>query len=93
MSPRDAAQFQADVIKGRRKAEEMLKEGIEDYREDLGEEITDEVWYDLVVAIAFTILQVNEPLAVEIAQEFCRTQIGSIPYDLQGQLGTKEWVQ
>lgn len=88
----DSAQHAADVIKGRRKAEAMLTEALADYEADTGH-AGDEVWYDLVVATAHNILLENGPLAKEIAREFCRTQTGSIPLDLEPYLGKKDWVQ
>lgn len=88
---RNIAQKQADVIKGRRRAEEMLAEAMLDYEADCGG-AGDEVWFDLVVATAQFIVQENGPYAVEVAREFCRTQIGSIPRDLEPYLGKKDWI-
>jgi hypothetical protein len=88
----DIAQRNADVIKGRRKAEAMLESAMADYEADCGE-AADEVWYDLVVATAQAILQEDWPHKEEVAREFCRTQVGSIPLDLEPFLGKKDWVQ
>lgn len=90
---RDFAQTRADVIKGRRKAEEMLEEALADYTEDVGEDATDDVAHDLIVATCFTILTERWPHAEDVAREFCRTQLGSIPFDLREHLGEKDWVQ
>lgn len=89
---KDTAQDRADVIKGRRRAEAMLADAMADYEADCGEP-GDEVWFDLVVATALSIVQEDGPHAVEVAREFCRTQIGSIPLDLEPYLGKKDWVQ
>jgi hypothetical protein len=89
---KDTAQHNADVIKGRRKAEAMLADAMADYEADCGE-AADEVWHDLVVATAQAILQEDWPLKEEVAREFCRTQVGSIPLDLEPQLGKKDWIQ
>ena len=94
MSARDFAQTRADIIKGRRLAEEMLEDAIADYEEDTGES-ADGARFDLVVATAHGILAdpTTFPHAEDTAREFLRTQVGRIPQDLVPYLGEKDWVQ
>jgi hypothetical protein len=90
----DIAQDRADVIKGRRRAETMLANAIADYEADFGEGAADEVWFDLVVATAHTIVTDDpSPVGLAVAREFCRTQIGSIPQDLEPWLGKADWIR
>jgi hypothetical protein len=72
-----------------KQAEEMLAEGLADYEADTGQ-AGDEVWFDFVVATAHLIIEEGNEV---LAREFCRTQIGSIPGDLEPYLGRKDWVQ
>lgn len=75
-----------------RQAEKALAEAMSDYEADCGEP-ADEVWFDLVVATAFDIVtQSSHADAKLLAREFCRTQIGSIPQDLEAHLGTRDWI-
>lgn len=67
-------------------AEAALAEAEKDYEADTGE-CADAVWYDLVVATAHGIED------DDVAREFCRTQLGHIPYDLEQRLHPKEWVR
>lgn len=77
--------------------EEMTAEFEQALNEFVAEtgEAADAVWYDFVSSTAFTLLTVEDfsPEAVELAREFCRTQTGSIPHDLEPYLGKKDWVQ
>ena len=72
-------------------AKEMLAEAERDFEADTGG-CADEVWYDLVVATAHNIL-LEHPGCEDVAREFCRTEVGSIPHDLEPMLGRKDWIQ
>ena len=75
----------AAVITTMAQAEAALDEAMADYEADTGE-CPDEVWFDLVVATAQAIED------DDLAREFCRTQTGSIPHDLEPRLGRKDWI-
>jgi succinate dehydrogenase/fumarate reductase flavoprotein subunit len=46
----------------------------------------DEIAYDMVVAVAWNCDD-------DTARELCRRELGDIPFDLRGRLGTADWVQ
>jgi hypothetical protein len=46
----------------------------------------DDVAHDMVVSVAWNCTD-------EVALELCRTEIGSVPYDLEARLGRKDWIQ
>ena len=66
-------------------AELALAEAMDDFEADTGES-AEGAWYDFVVATAWLIKD------DALAREFCRTQIGSIPHDLEPRLGKKDWI-
>lgn len=68
------------------KAERDLEIGIQETLADQPDLSEDDIWHDLVVAFAWD-------LDDDTAREFCRTQIGSIPYDLEARLGAKDWIR
>lgn len=68
------------------KAKKDLEIGIQETLADNPEMSEDDIWYDLVVAFAWD-------LDDDTAREFCRTQIGSIPHDLESRLGRKDWIR
>lgn len=71
-----------------------LEQAIVEFEADTGES-GDEIWYDLVVATAWSLLA-EEGYGEEVlalAREFCRTQVGSIPHDLEPVLGRKDWIR
>lgn len=63
-----------------------LEEAMADYEADTGQS-AESAWYDFVVATAHLIE------SDDLAREFCRTQIGSIPHDLESRLGKKDWIR
>jgi hypothetical protein len=71
-------------------AEAALNEAMRDFCADTGEPSADGVWFDLVVATALMIIDEGNH---DLAREFCRTQVGSIPHDLEPWLGKKDWIK
>ncbi len=71
-------------------ANAALAEAEQDFCADTGESSADGVWLDLVVATALMIIDEGNH---DLAREFCRTQVGSIPHDLEPWLGKKDWIQ
>lgn len=69
-------------------AELALAEAMADYEADTGE-CPDEAWFDFVVSTAHMIIDDGNKA---LAREFCRTQVGSIPQDLEPYLGRKDWI-
>ncbi len=71
-------------------AEKDLQIGIQETladNEGSGFELSeDDIWHDIVVAMAYD-------MDDDTAREWCRTQIGSIPYDLEQRLGKKDWIR
>lgn len=75
-----------------KEAEAALAEGLAEHEADTGQ-AGDEVWYDFAVATAQMIaLDDPSPAGLALAREFCRTQTGSIPLDLEPYLGKKDWL-
>lgn len=70
-------------------AETALAEAMRDFEADTGQP-SDGVWLDLVVATALMIIDEGDK---DLAREFCRTQVGSIPHDLEPWLGKKDWIR
>lgn len=77
------------MIKSLTEANAALAEAMRDFEADTGQP-SDGVWLDLVVATALMIIDEGDK---ELAREFCRTQVGSIPHDLEPWLGKKDWIQ
>lgn len=46
----------------------------------------DDIWHDLVVATAYD-------MDKDTAREWCRTQLGTIPHDLESWLGKEDFVR
>lgn len=69
-------------------ANAALAEAEQDFTADTGQP-SDGVWFDLVVATALMIIDEGNH---DLAREFCRTQVGSIPHDLEPWLGRKDWI-
>jgi hypothetical protein len=67
-------------------AEHELQVSIDEAIADNPDVGPDDIAHDVVVAVAWNCTD-------EVALELCRTQIGSVPYDLEARLGRKDWVQ
>lgn len=67
-------------------AERDLEIGIAETLADMPELSEDDIWHDIVVAMAWE-------LDDDTAREWCRTQLGTIPYDLEARLGRKDWIR
>ncbi len=80
----------ADVARGLRKAETALEAAIADCVADGMDPET--AAHDLIIGVAHGILMQDNPHRVTIAREFCRTQFGYIPQELEPWLGRKDWL-
>ncbi len=67
-------------------AKKDLEVGIRETLEDMPDLSEDDIWHDLVVAFAHF-------MDDDTAREWCRTQIGTIPFDLEHRLGRKDWIR
>jgi hypothetical protein len=74
------------ALKTVEEANHELEVAIEEAIGDNPELTADEIWFDMMVATAWNIED------DDTAREFCRRQCGSIPYDLEGRLGRKNWI-
>lgn len=63
-----------------------LEAAVRDTIADNPEVSEDDVWHDMVASIA---LMCDDATALEL----CRTQLGSVPFDLEARLGRGDWVQ
>lgn len=62
-------------------ADQMLKEALADYEADNPGESGVEVWFDLAVATALSlVLDERKP---DVARDFCQRTFGHIPHDLK----------
>lgn len=66
-------------------AQHELQVSIAEAMADNPEAGEDDIAHDMVVSVAWNCTD-------EIALELCRTEIGSVPYDLEARLGRKDWI-
>lgn len=71
--------------KAYRDLEVGIQETLADFAESDMDVSEDDIWHDLVVSFAWD-------MDDDTAREWCRTQIGNIPWDLRARLGDTDWI-
>lgn len=66
-------------------AQAALATAMSDVMGDNPDASEDDVAHDMVVAVAFECTD-------EVALELCRTELGSVPFDLERRLGRQDWI-